>query len=268
MRADGTKEIGPINIPHSDFAGLDGFEIASNGDEFLVGWTSFDRIEATRISASGAVLGTQSLQNTGNWITQSTQVAHNGDSYLVVWGKYEDGGIKTFARRVSDAGMPQGAPMLVTPEDAVPIDILLDGPDFLVLYSGGDGLPDGRTDTLMQRVDASGELVGEPEVIFSGPRWEHYGSRSFATGPAGTALMTFSFWADDPYNGARAYGGLFRTGDACPPDFNGDGTVNTQDVLAFLNAWTAGDSRADFNGDGDINTLDVLAFLNAWSAGC
>ncbi|MBK7403643.1 MAG: hypothetical protein IPJ41_03155 [Phycisphaerales bacterium] len=54
----------------------------------------------------------------------------------------------------------------------------------------------------------------------------------------------------------------------CPGDFNGDGAVNTLDVLAFLNAWTAGDSAADFNGDGAVNTLDVLAFLNAWTTGC
>jgi hypothetical protein len=56
--------------------------------------------------------------------------------------------------------------------------------------------------------------------------------------------------------------------DDCRADFNGDGNVNTQDVLAFLNVWTAGDSSADFNGDGNINTQDVLAFLNAWTAGC
>jgi hypothetical protein len=54
----------------------------------------------------------------------------------------------------------------------------------------------------------------------------------------------------------------------CEADFNGDGAVNTLDVLAFLNAWTAGDGRADFNGDGSVNTLDVLAFLNGWAAGC
>jgi hypothetical protein len=36
-------------------------------------------------------------------------------------------------------------------------------------------------------------------------------------------------------------------------------------VLAFLNAWTAGQGAGDFNDDGDINTLDVLAFLNAWT---
>ncbi|MCC7387451.1 MAG: hypothetical protein IT431_01655 [Phycisphaerales bacterium] len=55
---------------------------------------------------------------------------------------------------------------------------------------------------------------------------------------------------------------------SCPGDFNSDGAVDTRDVLAFLNAWSAGDPRGDFNGDGSVNTIDVLAFLNAWSAGC
>jgi hypothetical protein len=39
-------------------------------------------------------------------------------------------------------------------------------------------------------------------------------------------------------------------------------------VLSFLNAWAAGDSSADINGDGSVNTLDVIAFLNFWNAGC
>ena len=55
---------------------------------------------------------------------------------------------------------------------------------------------------------------------------------------------------------------------ACPGDFNGDGVVNTQDVLAFLNAWTSDDPSSDCTGDGNINTQDVLCFLNAWTAGC
>ncbi|HZW08993.1 MAG TPA: GC-type dockerin domain-anchored protein [Phycisphaerales bacterium] len=58
------------------------------------------------------------------------------------------------------------------------------------------------------------------------------------------------------------------TSGGCPGDFNGDGEVNTLDVLAFLNAWNAGDDSGDFNDDGVNNTLDVLAFLNAWNAGC
>lgn len=56
--------------------------------------------------------------------------------------------------------------------------------------------------------------------------------------------------------------------DDCTADFNGDGSVNTQDVIAFLNAYTSGDAEADINGDGVVNTQDVIAFLNLWTAGC
>lgn len=54
----------------------------------------------------------------------------------------------------------------------------------------------------------------------------------------------------------------------CGGDFNGDCNVNTQDVLAFLNAWVAGNRSADCNGDGTVNTVDVICFLNLWTAGC
>jgi hypothetical protein len=50
-------------------------------------------------------------------------------------------------------------------------------------------------------------------------------------------------------------------------DFNGDGDVNTQDVLAFLNAWNNQDPSSDCNEDGAVNTQDVLCFLNVWN-GC
>lgn len=62
--------------------------------------------------------------------------------------------------------------------------------------------------------------------------------------------------------------GAWCSASGCVADFNDDGVVDTRDVLAFLNAWTAGDNRADINGDGVIDTRDVLAFLNLWTAGC
>lgn len=54
----------------------------------------------------------------------------------------------------------------------------------------------------------------------------------------------------------------------CRPDLNGDGAVNSLDMLAFLNLWSAGDGSADWNDDGGVDTLDVLAYLNEWAAGC
>lgn len=56
--------------------------------------------------------------------------------------------------------------------------------------------------------------------------------------------------------------------ERCLPDFDGDGVVDTRDVIVFLAAWNLGEPGADFNGDGRIDTRDVVLFLNAWVAGC
>jgi len=57
-------------------------------------------------------------------------------------------------------------------------------------------------------------------------------------------------------------------GDDCTADFNGDGVVNTQDFIAYLNAWSAREPEADMDGNGVVNTQDFIAFLNLWNAGC
>ncbi len=57
----------------------------------------------------------------------------------------------------------------------------------------------------------------------------------------------------------------------CPPcqaDFDGDGDVDTQDVLSFINAWSLGLGIADINNDGVVDILDMTLFLNIWSVGC
>lgn len=85
-----------------------------------------------------------------------------------------------------------------------------------------------------------------------------------------TASDWVAFGEPDPLF-VRGYGiidAAAALADDCPADANGDGVVNTQDVLVFLNAWVVQDGSADFNGDGTVNTQDVLAFLNAWVAGC
>lgn len=61
---------------------------------------------------------------------------------------------------------------------------------------------------------------------------------------------------------------LLTPSDDCLADCNGDGVVNTQDFVCFLNLWAARDGAADCNGDGVVNTMDFVCFLNAWSAGC
>jgi len=48
----------------------------------------------------------------------------------------------------------------------------------------------------------------------------------------------------------------------CPADFDGDGDVDTADLLFLLGAW--GTPEGDVDGDGDTDTADLLALLGAW----
>ena len=52
----------------------------------------------------------------------------------------------------------------------------------------------------------------------------------------------------------------------CPPDWNGDTVLNSQDFIAFLNDFVAG--NADYDGDTTTNSQDFIAFLNDFVAGC
>jgi len=51
-------------------------------------------------------------------------------------------------------------------------------------------------------------------------------------------------------------------GPGCPADFDGDGDVDTADLLYLLGAW--GTPNGDVDGDGDTDTADLLALLAAW----
>jgi len=48
----------------------------------------------------------------------------------------------------------------------------------------------------------------------------------------------------------------------CPADFDGDGDVDTADLLFLLAAW--GTPDGDVDGDSDTDTADLLALLAAW----
>jgi len=55
---------------------------------------------------------------------------------------------------------------------------------------------------------------------------------------------------------------------SCDADFNGDGSLNALDFVAFQAAFVAGDASADCNGDFGFSVLDFICFQAAFSAGC
>ena len=52
----------------------------------------------------------------------------------------------------------------------------------------------------------------------------------------------------------------------CPGDVDGNGAVNTSDLLALLGAWGSAGGPADVNFDGIVNTADLLILLGNWGA--
>ncbi len=124
--------------------------------------------------------------------------------------------------------------------------------------------------------------VSEGSVTWSSPQ-------SFEQNENSNALRwgtMYNFWfdADRPPAEAEATLGLFRPGTpgslavavsapaaggtACPADWDGDESVNSNDISAFLGAWLAdvqnGTTDADFDQSGSVNSNDISAFLSAW----
>jgi hypothetical protein len=52
----------------------------------------------------------------------------------------------------------------------------------------------------------------------------------------------------------------------CRCDWNGNGTIEIQDIFDFLNAWFM--NNGDLNGNGTTEIQDIFDFLNCWFAGC
>ncbi|MDY7108574.1 MAG: matrixin family metalloprotease, partial [Planctomycetota bacterium] len=76
---------------------------------------------------------------------------------------------------------------------------------------------------------------------------------------------TFYYIRIGGYYGAEGSGTMViscEPDEQCPADFDGDGDVDTADLLYLLAAW--GTPDGDVDGDGDTDTADLLALLADW----
>ena len=53
---------------------------------------------------------------------------------------------------------------------------------------------------------------------------------------------------------------------ACPGDWDGDGDVDSDDILLFFGSWEMGEG--DVDGDDDSDSDDVVRFFARWEVGC
>ncbi len=191
------------------------------------------------------------------------EVPGGGFALGAVYGNSNTGDVDMALIRTDDQGGPVWTRTFGFPDGGSHAECVRVMPDAGFVVAGMAASFSTSWDMYVVRTDADGNLlwkhrhggqgddrafsvaVGKDKIVAAGWAW------SFGNGFGDLHLAAYS----DPALG-------------CDADFNADGAVNTLDVLAFLNAWSAGDMSADFNADGAVNTLDVLAFLNAWSAGC
>ena len=71
---------------------------------------------------------------------------------------------------------------------------------------------------------------------------------------------------DDFFGNGRINVGatIAALGSPCP-DFNGDGSVQTADLLQLLSDWgPCAGCPTDLDGDGAVTTADLLELLSAW----
>ena len=82
-------------------------------------------------------------------------------------------------------------------------------------------------------------------------------------------FVSLDFNANDPFDCGEEDGYeddyvvvLSLSAPDCPWDFDGDGDVDSSDLLFLLGAW--GTPAGDTDGDGDTDTADLLGLLGHW----
>jgi hypothetical protein len=89
--------------------------------------------------------------------------------------------------------------------------------------------------------------AGDNTAVPDGIEFDLLGNLRFAGNPPIVDMGAFEFQVE-----------------TCPGDFDGDGAINTFDLLHLLECW--GSSCGDVDGDDDTDVGDLLALFDAWGA--
>jgi hypothetical protein len=119
-----------------------------------------------------------------------------------------------------------------------------DGVNWTGLWSNDAEIADGSWS--LQEFDISDVADGQPTVYL---RWT-MGTTDGSWQYCGWNIDDVAIWGVEPSL-------------ECPEDINGDGVVNTEDLLILLGNW-GGSGDGDIDSNGVVNTADLLALLAAW----
>ncbi len=131
------------------------------------------------------------------------------------------------------------------------------------LYAGGDRMtPNNITQSAITKFEAGGSVWYDVDGGIPSP--SNQNKKVLAMEVYKCALYVGGQFDDAGGNTVSNIARLTR----CIGDWNNDGSVTSQDFIAFLNDYNASCPCADVNCDGQVNSLDYIAFLNSYNAGC
>lgn len=83
------------------------------------------------------------------------------------------------------------------------------------------------------------------------------------TTKAGTIVICAQQVGNNNYYESNKVYKTIKVGNTNPADVNGDGTVDSADIVAVIKEMPDGDMKADVNGDGVIDSADIVAVIKA-----
>lgn len=134
----------------------------------------------------------------------------------------------------------------------------------IALYAGGTAQPGINyiAKLVANRWEIVSGGIGQP----GGPPWPSvFGAIAWNDHLYVAGDFDYAGPDQQPASGLAAWS---RCTQACPADFNLDGSVEGQDVEAFFLAFESADPRADLDQNGGIDGQDVEFFFLAWESGC
>lgn len=185
-------------------------------------------------------------------------------SLVIVGNELFSGGLSTFAQR---------APIDQALDTSAQTFFAACGGSISSMAAQGEDLFLGATNGSVYRYGmATGSLGGYYQAgVDSRAMIALPGGRLLIADSDGTVVMTDPIAEEiiAEFDLNMPIGGMLLISEpTCAADIDNSGSVDIDDVLAFIDAAATGNASADLDGSGSINVDDMLMFVDLFTAGC